>query len=415
MATIAMTDIPYILKTKFTGRVVSSVYKNLMLLNQIKFSNADIDRGARTVNHSARLTRNNGTGFRSTSGARPTLPTASGSQGGQPTVEVKSLYGYCEFDGPAIRATLNDAGSFTRLVQDELIELSDSMSIEMNRAAYGWGAGQLGTVDTLVGAASNYVNLYDTYANPLPNIEYFDEGQYIDFFTSAGVDHGEYKITQVDRANKRLYFSTDPVAGGVVQGDIAYIAGNRNAEPMGLMGFGDDGTYVANLHGVANTFSRWNGYVDDNTTLAALRAFDETKLRQLIAWISRSGKKNILLTTSQNILTKIGTTVKSTMLQPAAEVLKGGFMAVAYMNVPIYDDVYHPEYHIFGANLDYLKGQQLFPGGAFGAISFLDLDGTELHRVYGQDAYYVDAVADYELSTARRNAFGRYSDIDWTL
>ena len=415
MPSISMTDIPYILKTKFAGRVVSSVYKKIMLLNQIKFSNADIERGARTVNHSARLTRNNGTGFRSTSGARPTLPKSSGSQGGQPSVEVKSLYGYCEFDGPAIRATLNDAGSFARLVQDELIELSDSMTIEMNRAAYGWGSGQLGFVDTLSGAPNNYINLYDTFASPLYNIEWFDEGQYIDFFTAAGADHGEYKITQVDKANKRLYFSTDPVAGGVVQGDIAYIAGNRNAEPMGLMGFADDGSYVANLHGVVNTFSRWNGYVDDNTTLAAFRAFDETKLRQLIQWIKRTGDKNLLLTTSQNIVTKIGGVIKSTMLEAASEVLKGGFMAIKYMGIPIYEDVYHPEYHIFGANLDNLKGQQLYPGGEFGAISFLDLDGKELHRVEGEDAYYVNAVADYELSTQRRNAFGRYSDIDWTL
>jgi hypothetical protein len=300
-------------------------------------------------------------------------------------------------------------------MQDELMELSDSLAIEINRAAYGWGSGQLGIVDTLAATPDNYINFYDTWANPLGTMEVFDEGQYLDFFTAAGADHGEYKVTQVDRANKRLYFSTDPVAGGVVQGDICYMAGNRNAEPMGLLGFGDDGTYVANLHGVSNTFSRWNGYVDDNTALSAFRAFSETSLRKLIQWIRRSGE-NVLLTTHQDILTKIGTTIKSTMLQPAGDVLKGGFKAVTYDGVPIYDDVYHPQYHILGCNLDYLKGQQLFPtAGQFAAVSFTDLDGKELHTVRAEDVYYSKAVVDYELSTQRRNAFGRYSDIDWSI
>lgn len=416
MPPIAITDVPYILKEKYAGRVISSVYKKVMLFNQIKFSNADIERGARTVKHSARLTRNNGVGFRDTSTASPTMPKSSGSQGGKPSVEVKSLYGYVEFEGPALRAALSDVGAFARLMQDELIELADSLTIEINRAAYGWGSGQLGIADTLSGAPNNYINFYDTFANPLGNMEWFDEGMYVDFFSAAGVDHGEYKISQVDRANKRLYFTTDPVAGGVLQGDICYVAGNRNAEPMGLLGFGDDGTYVSNLHGVLNTFSRWNGYVDDNTVGGAFRAFSETNLRKLIQYIRRSGDANTLVTTHQDILTKIGTTIKSTMLQPASDVLKGGFKAVQYDGVPIYDDVYHPQYHILGCNLDYLKGQQLYPtAGEFAAISFTDLDGKELHTVRGEDIYYSKAVVDYELSTQRRNAFGRYSDIDANL
>ena len=267
---------------------------------------------------------------------------------------------------------------------------------------------------------NNYIDLRDTFADQLPNINYFDEGQYIDIYLEpAGTLRGTFQITQIDTSINRIYFSTDPAAAGVVAGDVLYISGNRNAEPMGLLGIADDGTYVANLFGISNTlYHRWNGIVDDNTGGGALRALTDTILQNMFTKIERTGG-NLLAITTEDIRNKIARLIKgaaSTHIAMDVTELKGGFKAIVYNGVPVYGDLYAPNNNVFVINKDYIRIHQLYPtNGKFSAISFDDLDNQLMHGTRGEDLYWVKAVADYEITCTRRNAFGRISDIDASL
>lgn len=413
---ILISDIPGLLKTKFSGAINDSVFKELMLLNQITINEKDVIRGSRDVKQAARLTRNNGVSFGDTSGS-VTLPTPGASSVQHIVSQVKAIYGLLEFEGPTLRATLSDEGSFARIMQSEMLNLTDSMKIEMNRAAYLDGTGAVAVADTRVGTPTNTVTFWDTYADPLLNMQYFDEGQYVSFYTSGGTAHGTYKISAIDTSTGTLTFTTDPLAGGVVQNDICYIATNRNLEPMGLLGMADDGSFVSNLFSVNNTnFSRWNGVVDDGSAGGAVRAITEEMLQNMITKIQRTGKK-ILIITTEDIRNKIARLIKPAVVQAPTWELKGGFMTINYNGIMVYADLYAPKGHIFIVEMEYLKGHVLFPtnGTPFNAISFSDFDNQTLHGTRGNDIYWAKAVADYEMTCTRRNAFGRISDIDATL
>lgn len=411
---ITIADIPGMLKTKFTGPINDSVYKEVMLLNQISIDNSDVIRGSRDVKQAARLTRNNGVSFADTS-ASVTLPGSNSSKVEHIVSQVKALYGYLEFEGPTLRATLSDEGAFAKIMQSEMLNLTESMKIEMNRAAYLDGTGALATVNS---ATTTSVVLRDTFASPLLNMEWFDEGMKVDIYDSTGVtDRGEFTISTIDRATGTLVMTADAQAAGVVATDIVYLAGSKGNEPMGLLGMADDGTFVGTLFGISNsTYSRWNGQVDDNTGGGALRAVTEEMLQDMITKIQRTGKK-VLIITTEAIRNKIARLIKPAVVQAPTWDLKGGFMTINYNGIMVYADLFAPANHILVVEMSYLKGHVLYPtsGSPFNAISFTDFDNQVLHGTRGNDVYWAKAVADYELTCTRRNAFGRISDIDAAL
>ncbi len=415
---IQFSDLEGLLKTKYAKIVNDNVVKKVMLLNQIDASNLDVVKGSREIKHAVRLTRNNSVGFgqMGVSTSPAILPTAKASQVKQAQSLVKSIYGNLELDGAIVRATMSDEGAFAKATQSEMAELVDSMRIELNRVAYGDGSGKLGVVSSVSGAPNNTVVLTNTFAEQLPNIEYFDEGQVLDFWDETGPTKvATLTIQSIDQANITLTMTTDPVVAGVTAGDTIYLANSRNIEPTGLLAMADDGAYVANLHGISNTsYHRWNGIVDEGTT--ALRALTETMLNDFIVKLERASDKLIFITT-EAIRNKIARLIKSngsSFIQMKIEELKGGFKGISYNGYIIYADMYARNNTLFGFAPQFLKIHQLEGNGKFNGIKFDDVGGV-LHQTKGEDSYYAKAVGDIEFTCVRRNAFGRISDIDASL
>ncbi|MCM8831093.1 MAG: phage major capsid protein [Candidatus Omnitrophica bacterium] len=417
---ITFSDLSGLLKTKYAKIINDNVVKKVMLLNQLKASNLDVIPGSREVRHAVRLTRNNSVMFAQmgVSNSPLTLPASNSSKVVQAVSYVKSVHGNLELAGDIIRASMSDEGAFAKATVSEMAELVDSMKIEVNRALYGDGTGKLGVVDTVAGAPDNYITLRNTFAEQLPNIEYFDEGMYLDFWNEAGPAYrGSLKIESVNPATLTLTFTTDPTSINITAGDTIYLYGCRNVEPTGLLAIADNGTYVGNLHGISNTdYHRWNGYVDISTS-GDFRALDDIMLQNMLTFLQRAGDK-VLIITTEEIQAKIARLIKSgggTYIPMKPEALKGGFTAITYNGHPVYADMYARKNTIFGLVPDYLKLHQLKPGDKFDAISFDDLDGQVLHKAKGENSYYAEAVGDFELTCVRRNAFGRISDIDANL
>ncbi|MGQ9846828.1 MAG: phage major capsid protein [Bacteroidales bacterium] len=409
MAEITLSDVEGLLKTVFREPIVNQIVKDTMLLNQITAGTNDVDIGARTIKHPVALTRNTKMGFRSTS---QYMPDGGNTQVKYSTSEVKTLYAYIEFDGMAIRSCLTKEGAFENLIQFELKNASESGRIEINRALYGFGRGDLGVIASI--NSNNIVvrGAGSAYANIAPNMNWFDVGMVIEAYDSSFTTRrGSYTITGINENTRTLTLNN---VTNLVAGDYLFVDRNYNNEPMGLLGIADNGTYVTNLQGISNaSYPRWNGYVDTNT---ALRAITETALQNLITVLERAGK-NIIIVTTEAIRNKIAMILQNKFVAPKMMDIEGGFTALNYNGYPIYADLYCPYGHIFGLNPTFLKIHQLYPtkNNKFSAFVFDDLDGQVLHGDRGSDIFWAKGVMDYNITTTRRNAFGRIDAIDATL
>jgi hypothetical protein len=409
MAEITIADIEGLLKTVFREPIVNQIVKDTMLLNQITAGTDDVDIGARTIKHPVVLTRNTKMGFRQTS---QYMPQGGNAQTKHSTSEIRTLYAYTEFDGMAIRACLTKEGAFENLVQFELKNASESGRIEINRAAYGFGRGDLGLVDAIAGSTITIEGAGAALAGIAPNMNWFDEGMVLEAYDPTfATRRGSYTITAVNEAARQLTLDT---VVGLVAGDYLFIDRNYNNEPMGLMGFADNGTLVSNLQGISEaTFHRWNGYVD---TAAALRAITELRLQNLLTVLERAGK-DIIVCTTEAIRNKIAMILQQKFIAPKMMDIQGGFTALNYNGYPIYADLYCPYGQVFGFNPSFLKIHQLYPtkNNKFSAFIFDDLDGQLLHGDRNSDVFWAKGVMDYNITTKRRNAFGRIDALDATL
>ncbi|MDD4092177.1 MAG: phage major capsid protein [Smithellaceae bacterium] len=409
MGPIALTDIDGLLKDVLREPIVNQINKETMILNQIEAGVDDFDIAGETIKHPVMLTRNTKMGFRQT-GAY--MPSGGNAKVKQVTSNPVSLYAYVEFEGQAIRRTLNQEGAFEKLLQFELKNAAESCRMEINRASYGFGRGDLGILD---GApVGNVITVEsDTIAHIAPNMSWFEEGMELEAYDAAtlATRRGTYVIDTISPDTREI---TLVDSTGLQDGDYLFVNRNKGNEPMGFLGFADNGTYVPNLGGVSETdFHRWNGHVD---TAVAVRAITEEMLQNMITKIERAGQGQLIMTT-EAIRNKIARLIKSTMVQPQTLDLKGGFKALSYNGYPIWHDIYAPYGTILHGIMQYVKIHQAFPqkDKKFNAFMWDDLDGSILHGVRDTDVFWAKSVMDYNLTTKRRNAFGRIDMIDANL
>jgi len=445
MNPIDSLNIGDLLKTQFVGPINSSVEKEVMLLKQLAWTNKHRMGNSRDIVHPINLVRNTSLGFRygSTDGAGNAehIPETAPSETKQAQTKIRSLYAYVEFYGEALWLTQNDLGAFADAFKNDIGSLIDSMKIEINRAAYGDGTGELGEVVEATPSNQITIRTSATIAAS-PNMNWFEKGQLLDIYSptnfaagtatqrnasttpirvltkSKGTTQVTLTVQQWNAGTGAWDAGTLNASFGVVAGDKVVVKGNYMREPYGLKAIIDDGSYTSDFLGIdESVYDRWNSYVQNNS--GTLEAFSEMKLQNIIdeLEIFDPTSENILLITRKDIRNKIARTIKTNILQPSTTNLKGGFKTVDYGGIRLYTDIFAPYSKIWGVNLKNIIPHQLNPSkdNVFGAFSFQDLDGKVLHAARKSDVYWAKGLMNYNFTCNQRNSHAVYEDIDPAL
>lgn len=356
-------------------------------------------------------------GITSRSGATKTatkLPTASAQGYNVATYAIKYHYGRIEVDGPAIRASKSDKGSFTRALDAEMKGLANSFPMDLNRQCYGDGTNALAVV-TASGANTTTVVVDTT--------KFLEKDQPICLLVhssgAALTATTDVTIVTVDSATAitvseaittvqtthAVFSERDGTNGGPYRNALTglkALVNNVNITNMST-------AYVGGITRTGNQYWQANKVHNSGT----LRPFTVGLFQQGIT-ASRNnkngGKQPDFAITNFNIWNTIGNTLaadkryrgESTTLEGGWEALKfGPLTVVADKDAPDNDIFLLVKEHIF-----FLTQSE---------PTWADDDGNILRRVTNYDSYEAFMFCDKELATDAPSNLTLVTDIDVNL
>ncbi len=429
---ITLSQVAGLLKNVYEGPINSAIAEEIMLFNQLKFTNKFIKNfsGAKSIIHAIELVRNTSVGFRG--GSAESLPEPAPGEVKQATTTVKSLYAYLEFYGDVLRFTDVDKGAFTSDFSLEVASAARSIRLEAARALYGNGTGELGEVGSIInnnGITGTIVVSIDAgNVTPSPNKHWFERGMFIDIYspdgwyagtaTKSGNTNG-YKILSVSKSNTNATLTVEDAnmpgqftIGSIAEGDKICVKGNYMKEPYGLDAIVDNGSVVSNFLGISESvYDRWNAVVNSNNGTPRELTLD--MLQDAIDEVESYGKDMIIIT-SKPIRKKIYNLIRSTQVTPQSLDLKGGFKALEFSGYPIYGDRVAPYDKLFVVNLKTIIPHQLNSSkdDIFSAFKFDDLDNQILHGTRGYDIYWAKGVMNNNFTCNNRAPNVKITDIN---
>lgn len=383
-----------------------------------------------------RYARAQGVGARVESGALPDPLTGKKDQG---TIVPKYNYGSIRITGPAIEIAKGNSAAFVDGLADEIEDIYQSIVVDMNRQCHWDGWGQLGRLSAIApyDGTSTWVGTFDNDIG----VKYFQEGQFVDFYISAGTSNDANtgtcaagsRVLSIDPATNIItfeapsasYLTNHPVASGfvntvdhtIVEGAMAIKAGMRDnawassdtpTEMMGLDGIYDDGTALATFEGiVVATYPKWKANVLGNSSVNRELSID--LMLQAVDIIRMvSGKK------VDTIRLGLGQRRKyANLLLPdvrfAPTVLKGGYETLTFSGGDgslqmVVDPMQQPNKIYFEPN-GIIEKFELTP------LGWGNLDGSQLHQRAGYDEWEAFLRIYGNLGTEQRNCLAVLKDL----
>lgn len=384
-----------------------------------------------------RYARSQGTGARAEDKILPDPLTGKKDQG--KIVPVYN-YGQIKITGPAIEIAKGNQAAFVDGLADEIDDIYQSIKVDLNRQCHWDGFGQLARLSTGATYTGN-ATWAGTFDNDI-GVMYFQEGQMIDFYASAGATlEGDTtvscaagsRILSINPATKVVIFETPsasyltnhPYASGctntnafsVSEGaiavkmgarDLAWTSGDSAVEMTGLLGLYDDGTLISTFENiVVATYPHWKANILSNSSVnreltidLMLSAVDITRLR--------TGMK------VSKIRMGVGQRRKyANLLMPdvrfAPTVLKGGYETLTFSGGDgsiemIIDPVTQPNM-IFFEPADAIKKYEVAP------LGWGNLDGSQLKNVQGYDSWSAYLRIYTNLGVEQRNCLTLLKDL----
>jgi len=383
-----------------------------------------------------RYARAQGTGARAESAKLPDPLTGSKDQG---KIVPKYNYGSIRITGPAVEIAKGNTAAFVDGLADEIDDIYQSIIVDMNRQCHWDGWGQLGRLSAGASYTGN-ATWAGTFDNDL-GITYFQEGQFVDFYVSAGTSNdvntgtcaAGSRVLSINPATKVIIFETPsasyltnhPVASGfvntvahtIVSGTMAIKAGTRDnawassdtpVEITGLTGIYDDGTALASFENITvATYPKWKANIIGNSAVnreltidLMLNACDLTR--------TRSGMK------VDTIRMGLGQRRKyANLLMPdvrfAPTVLKGGYETLTFSGGDgsiemVIDPMTQPNM-IFFEPKGVIQKYELTP------LGWGNLDGSQLHQRAGYDEWDAFLRLYTNLGTEQRNCLTLLKDL----
>ena len=386
------------------------------LLMQVEKNSTDIE-GRRAV-LSLHVTRNSSVGARAEGGDLPGTTLGIGNQGyAEERVPLKYNYGRIQLSGPVIRAMRSDRGSFVRAMESETRGVTNDLKRDVNRQLWNDESGII--VGVTSGGPSTTITLApvtSSYGSSRPRQRQLEVGMLIDIGTTADIDAitstNPATITAVSFATLPGTITIDQSVTVVAGTDFIFraeIVSSGAAAGVELTGVSKIVASSGTLFNVNPTsFPSWASYVDSNS--GTNRSVSENLFASVMhnveiaggqpanQWWSSDGVHRAFanLLTAQKRFTN---TVE----------VKGGFKGLDVTagggSVPLLWERDAPANTAFLLNTEHLTQFEMSDW------EYMDDDGAVLSRRDNKDAYEATLYKYHELTTDKRNAHGKLSDL----
>lgn len=411
MAGLDRTSFNKAFKELYLPPLRDSVNRATVGLDTIKNGNLDIEGRNFIV---PLITRKHG-GVTSRSGASKSankLPTASAQKYEVATFGIKYHYGRIEIDGPTMRSSKSDKGSFARALDAEMKGLTRAMPQDLNRQLYGDGTNALAVVTT---------SRTSTTTVTVDSTKFLEVGQPVSILVHADgtaiTTNPDVTISSIDSATQftaslavtttgtthAIFSERDATAGATPYRNaltgLRAIVNNTNITNMGT-------SYVGLIDRSSNAF--WNANVKSNG--GVLRPVTIGLMQQAII-ASRQNKyggtdPKIILTNGDLWSTVGALLVTDKRFRGDQKMLDGGWTALEMSGLNILWDKDAPDDIMFFLDTDHLFW------GIQSDFMWMDEDGAILHRVPDYDSYEAVLFCDKELATDMPAAHTLLSDLD---
>lgn len=383
-----------------------------------------------------RIARNQSTGGRAESAKLPDPMTGKRING---TITPAYIYGSMRITGPVIEAAKGNEAAFVDGLADEIEDIYQSIVTDMNRQMHWDGYGMLGRASASSSAPSNA-----TYAVTFDNdlgIKYFNEGQLVDFYASAGgtvpgsSDSAVYaqRILSVTPSTKVVTFETNVtsyaanhptlssltngVTSDIPQGAIVVKMGTRDlshagtetpVELTGLYGMFDNGTLLTVYEGITVASQpKWAANVLSNSSVNRELSVDlMLQAIDVVRTASGSSVKKMLMGLGQkrkyaNLL------MPDVRFQPGK--LVGGYEVLTFSGGDgsvelIVDPMCQP-------NLIYAYPDDVIFKYEMSPLGWGNLDNSQLHQRAGYDEWDAFLRCYTQLGCEQRNCLAVIKDL----
>lgn len=263
------------------------------------------------------------------------LPASAGNNYVKFTSTLKNLYGTIEISDKAIRASESNAGAFVNLLNAEMEGLIKASNYNFGRMLFGDGSGKLATISSMDSSANAYV-VVDSVKNLI-------EGLKVDFYkvasgaTSKVTAMNGARITQIDRANKKVYFDIALDSTMAADTTNTYFLTVQNSKDLELTGLGaifDDNRTT--LYGVTKANYNWMKPV---TKTAASNKISEDLMQNCIDDLFETcGSEVDYITCSSSVKRLYQQLLTKNKMNIDIMDLQGGFKAISYNGIPVIAD-----------------------------------------------------------------------------
>lgn len=405
------------LKTKFLGPIRDQVGRNKVLLyggsddNPTDFKG--ITRSAEGIDFVGNEFRipikakfNQSVGFRHENESLPSPGSTAYTYLSEP---MRHAYGAMTITGQLLKASTGTEAAFRPALKAEMKDLTESLKVDHNRAAWGDGSGKLASVATNATSGDTTVSL-DTTVN-------FRGGEIIDFTTSSGTAvSAAHEVIGVDRLNKAITIA--PALGANVTSGTHFPVrasansttsapnNSLNREIQGLSSIVSD---TGTLHGISPTaYPFWRSYVKTSAGTP-----NETLFRTALdnvgfeSGIDLESGNDFVWITTRGVRRRYQDTLVAfrRFTEANGKKLTGGFSVLEFDGQPIFADDQCPSGNIFGLSIPELFWSQMSDW------EWMDQDGDVLKQLPNKDAYTAILFKYSQLGTTRRNAHLRLTGV----
>lgn len=268
------------------------------------------------------------------------LPEAHGNNYLQFVSTLKNLYGQIEISDKAIRASANDRGAFTDLLNAEIDGLLKASKFNLGRMLYGDGTGLLGKVTDVDGKT---VEVDDT--------RNFIEGLAVDFYTGETRNVANAYVIAVNHAAKTV--TVDKALTGVEEGAGIYVQNSKDKEITGLGAIFDT---TKSLYGVDRSASP----VLNPIVKEGVGSISETVMQEIIDRLdTETGSTVDFIAVSSDVKYAYMDYMSQYKRNIDIMNLDGGFKSLSFNGIPVVYDRFVPKGTMYMLDTDVFHLHQL--------------------------------------------------------
>lgn len=321
---VTLTTAENALKSVYLGAVTELLNTQVNPL-MAKIEQTQSDVWGKEVRKAVSVGINGGIGAGDETGA---LPAAHGNNYLQFVSTLKNLYGQIEISDKAIRASSDDRGAFTDLLNAELDGLLKASRFNLGRMLYGDGSGTLATLSASALAEDTSVTVSDS--------RNLIEGMVVDIHNTAGtaLETG-LRITAIDRDDNEVTFDQE-LSANISSGSKLSVQGSRNKEITGLGAIFDTSKP---LYGVSrSTSSLLNPYIK-----SSVGEISETAIQEAIDAVeTNSGSTIDFIAVSADVKYAYQEYMQQYRRNIDILNLDGGFKSLSFNGIPVVYDRFVP-------------------------------------------------------------------------